>query len=157
MILILKDQIFIFVHSLSYHKFIFGKIHNHQERIFYSMSGGELFEKVSDEKNRMSETDAVGYIRQVCEALCHMHEMNYVHLDLKPENIMFITKKSNQLKLIDFGLAAKLDPKQIVKVTTGTAEFAAPEVVVSEPVGFYTDMWSVGVLTYILQVFFSVN
>ncbi|KAL3982100.1 Fibronectin type III domain family protein [Acanthocheilonema viteae] len=118
--------------------------------IYEFMSGGELFEKVSDERNRMSETDAVGYIRQVCEALCHMHEMNYVHLDLKPENIMFITKKSDQLKLIDFGLAAKLDPKETVKVTTGTAEFAAPEVVASEPVGFYTDMWSVGVLTYIL-------
>lgn len=114
------------------------------------MSGGELFEKVSDEKNRMSETEAVEYMRQVCEALRHMHEMNYVHLDLKPENIMFTTKKSDQLKLIDFGLAAKLDPKEIVKVTTGTAEFAAPEVVANEPVGFYTDMWSVGVLTYIL-------
>lgn len=114
------------------------------------MSGGELFEKISDEKNRMSETDAIDYIRQVCEALCHMHEMNYVHLDLKPENIMFMTKKSDQLKLIDFGLAAKLDPKETVKVTTGTAEFAAPEVVANEPVGFYTDMWSVGVLAYIL-------
>ncbi|KAK6110371.1 Fibronectin type III domain family protein [Brugia pahangi] len=114
------------------------------------MSGGELFEKISDEKNRMSEMDAVGYIRQICEALCHMHEMSYVHLDLKPENIMFITKKSDQLKLIDFGLAAKLDPRDTVKVTTGTAEFAAPEVVANEPVGYYTDMWSVGVLAYIL-------
>ncbi|OZC09937.1 hypothetical protein X798_03043 [Onchocerca flexuosa] len=118
--------------------------------IYEFMSGGELFEKISDEKNRMSETDAIDYIRQVCEALCHMHEMNYVHLDLKPENIMFMTKKSDQLKLIDFGLAAKLDPKETVKVITGTAEFAAPEVVANEPVGFYTDMWSIGVLTYIL-------
>lgn len=114
------------------------------------MSGGELFEKVADEKNRMSEAEAVDYMRQVCDALRHMHEMNYVHLDLKPENIMFTTKKSNQLKLIDFGLAAKLDPKETVKVTTGTAEFAAPEVAASKPVGFYTDMWSVGVLAYIL-------
>uniref|UniRef100_A0A1I7VVS1 non-specific serine/threonine protein kinase n=1 Tax=Loa loa TaxID=7209 RepID=A0A1I7VVS1_LOALO len=118
--------------------------------IYEFMSGGELFEKISDEKNRMSETDTIGYIRQVCEALRHMHEMNYVHLDLKPENIMFMTKKSDQLKLIDFGLAAKLDPKDTVKVTTGTAEFAAPEVVANEPVGFYTDMWSIGVLAYIL-------
>ncbi|MCP9266046.1 Twitchin [Dirofilaria immitis] len=118
--------------------------------VYEFMSGGELFEKISDEKSRMSETNAVGYIRQVCEALRHMHEMNYVHLDLKPENIMFITKKSDQLKLIDFGLAAKLNPKDTVKVTTGTAEFAAPEVVTGEPVGFYTDMWSVGVLAYIL-------
>lgn len=114
------------------------------------MSGGELFEKVAGDENRMSENEAIEYMKQVCDGLRHMHEMNYVHLDLKPENIMFTTKKSNQLKLIDFGLTAKLDPKETVKVTTGTAEFAAPEITLGKPVGFYTDMWSVGVLTYIL-------
>lgn len=45
--------------------------------------------------------------------------MSYVHLDLKPENIMFQTKHSDKLKLIDFGLATKLDPSKGVKVTTG--------------------------------------
>lgn len=80
------------------------------------MSGGELFEKVADDSNRMTEAEAIEYTRQVCKALCHMHEMNYVHLDLKPENIMFTTKKSNELKLIDFGLASYLDPKDSVKV-----------------------------------------
>jgi serine/threonine protein kinase len=63
---------------------------------------------------------------------------------------MFTTKKSNEIKLIDFGLASKLNPKDTVKVTTGTAEFAAPEIAQSNPVGYYTDMWSVGVLSYIL-------
>ena len=114
------------------------------------MSGGELFEKVADEKNRMSEEEVKDYMRQVCNALKHMHEMSYVHLDLKPENIMFTTRRSNQLKLIDFGLAAKIDPHEAVKVTTGTAEFAAPEVALGNPVGYFTDMWSVGVLSYIL-------
>ncbi|KHJ96255.1 immunoglobulin I-set domain protein [Oesophagostomum dentatum] len=118
--------------------------------IYEFMSGGELFEKVADDSNRMTEAEAIDYTRQVCKALCHMHEMNYVHLDLKPENIMFTTKKSNQLKLIDFGLASYLDPKESVKVTTGTAEFAAPEVANGDAVGYYTDMWSVGVLAYIL-------
>uniref|UniRef100_A0A0N5AQN4 non-specific serine/threonine protein kinase n=1 Tax=Syphacia muris TaxID=451379 RepID=A0A0N5AQN4_9BILA len=118
--------------------------------IYEFMSGGELFEKIANDDSRMSEAEAIEYMRQICDGLRHMHEMNYVHLDLKPENIMFTTKKSNQLKLIDFGLTAKLDPKETVKVTTGTAEFAAPEVALGKPVGFYTDMWSVGVLTYIL-------
>jgi serine/threonine protein kinase len=63
---------------------------------------------------------------------------------------MFSTKRSEELKLIDFGLAARLNPKEIVKVTTGTAEFAAPEIVNQEPVGFYSDMWSCGVLAYVL-------
>jgi len=52
--------------------------------------------------------------------------------------------------LIDFGLACKLDPNVPVRVCRATAEFAAPEVANMEPVGFYTDMWAVGVLAYVL-------
>jgi serine/threonine protein kinase len=53
--------------------------------------------------------------------------------------------------MIDFGLATKLNPDEVVKVTTATAEFAAPEIVDREPVGFYTDMWAVGVLAYVYK------
>ena len=59
------------------------------------------------------------------------------------------TSKSTNIKIIDFGLATKLDPNELVKISTGTAEFAAPEIVEREPVGFYTDMWSIGVLVCI--------
>uniref|UniRef100_A0A0N5A493 non-specific serine/threonine protein kinase n=1 Tax=Parastrongyloides trichosuri TaxID=131310 RepID=A0A0N5A493_PARTI len=123
---------------------------NQMAMIYEFMSGGELFEKVADDKNKMNEDEAMNYMKQICVALKHMHENNFVHLDLKPENIMFTTRKSSQLKLIDFGLTAKLDPKNPVKVTTGTAEFAAPEIASGNPVGYFTDMWSVGVLSYIL-------
>lgn len=54
------------------------------------------------------------------------------------------------MKLIDFGLSTKLDPEQAVKVSTATADFAAPEIADHEQVGFYTDMWAVGVLSYVL-------
>ena len=60
------------------------------------------------------------------------------------------TSKSTNIKIIDFGLATKLDPNELVKISTGTAEFAAPEIVEREAVGFYTDMWSIGVLSYVL-------
>lgn len=114
------------------------------------MSGGELFEKITADDYRMSEAEVVNYIRQVCDGLQHMHEQNIVHLDLKPENVMCQTQKGTSVKIIDFGLATKLDPREIVKVTTGTAEFAAPEIVEREAVGFFTDMWAVGVLSYVL-------
>ncbi|KAK2158172.1 hypothetical protein LSH36_175g03003 [Paralvinella palmiformis] len=114
------------------------------------LSGGELFDRVADEDYKMTEAEVINYVRQVCEGLKHMHENNIVHLDIKPENVLATTKKSTDVKLIDFGLAAKLDPEQVVKVTTATAEFAAPEVVEHDAVGFYTDMWAVGVLAYIL-------
>lgn len=115
-----------------------------------SMSGGELFERITADDYTMSEAEVVNYLRQICQAVKHMHENNIVHLDLKPENIMCQTRKGTDVKLIDFGLATKLDPNAQVKITTGTAEFAAPEIVDREPVGFYTDMWAVGVLAYVL-------
>lgn len=67
------------------------------------------------------------------------------------------TSKSTKIKLIDFGLATKLNPNELVKISTGTAEFAAPEIVDREPVGFYTDMWAVGVLSYVLWVCSDTN
>ncbi|RWS15514.1 twitchin-like protein, partial [Dinothrombium tinctorium] len=118
--------------------------------IYEFMSGGELFERITDEGYHMSEAEAANYMRQVCEAVKHMHEKNIIHLDIKPENIMCQTKNSTNVKLIDFGLATKLDPNEVVKISTGTAEFAAPEIVEREAVGFYTDMWAVGVLAYVL-------
>ncbi|XP_074660014.1 twitchin-like [Tubulanus polymorphus] len=115
------------------------------------LSGGELFDRVAAEDYKMTEAEVINYIRQVCDGLKHMHDNCIVHLDIKPENIMCETGKSNNVKLIDFGLATKLDPNEIVKVSTATAEFAAPEVCEIEPVGYYTDMWSVGVLAYVLM------
>jgi serine/threonine protein kinase len=114
------------------------------------LSGGELFDQIANDDYKMTEAEVIHYVKQVCEGLCHMHEQNIVHLDVKPENIMCTTKKSRDVKLIDFGLSAKLDPEQVVKVSTATADFASPEVADHEPVGFYTDMWAVGVLSYIL-------
>nr|KAG5709145.1 hypothetical protein BaRGS_028601 [Batillaria attramentaria] len=114
------------------------------------LSGGELFDRIAAEDYKMSEAEVINYMRQACEGLKHMHENSIVHLDIKPENIMCETKKATNVKIIDFGLATKLNPDEIVKVTTATAEFAAPEIVEREPVGYYTDMWAIGVLAYVL-------
>ncbi|GBP00364.1 Twitchin [Eumeta japonica] len=118
--------------------------------IFEFLSGGELFERITEPGYSMSEAEAAHYMRQICEGVRHMHEQNIIHLDLKPENVMCQTKTGTDVKIIDFGLATKLDPNEVVKISTGTAEFAAPEIVEREPVGFYTDMWAVGVLSYVL-------
>ena len=60
------------------------------------------------------------------------------------------TSRSNDIKLVDFGLSTKLNPQDEVRVSTATPEFAAPEIADHNPVGFYSDMWSVGVLAYVL-------
>jgi len=60
------------------------------------------------------------------------------------------TSKSTNLKIIDFGFAVKLDPSEKVQISNGTPEFVAPEIAEGEAIGFYTDMWAVGVLAYVL-------
>lgn len=52
-------------------------------RLSFSLSGGELFDRVADETYTMTESEVVRYIRQVCEGLRHMHEQGIVHLDIK--------------------------------------------------------------------------
>ncbi|XP_067934437.1 twitchin-like [Watersipora subatra] len=114
------------------------------------LSGGELFDRIADDNYKMSEAEVIKYMRQVVAALKHMHENNIVHLDIKPENIICETSKSTNVKIIDFGLATKLNPNVPVKVSTATAEFAAPEIANRQAVGYYTDMWACGVLSYVL-------
>jgi len=126
------------------------KVDDEMVLIMEFLSGGELFDRITDDSFKMTEEEARNYMRQICQGLKSIHDQCIVHLDLKPENILFESSKSENLKLIDFGLAAKLDPEVVAKVSIATAEFAAPEIVNRDAVGYYTDMWAVGVLTYVL-------
>ncbi len=89
-------------------------------------------------------------MRQICDGVQFMHDSSIVHLDMKPENILCITQNSNEIKIIDFGLARNVDPKKNFRVMFGTPEFVAPEVVNYDQISYPTDMWSVGVICYIL-------
>jgi myosin-light-chain kinase len=71
-------------------------------------------------------------------------------LFIKPENILCQSKEGHRLKIIDFGLARRFDPEQSLKVLFGTPEFVAPEVVNYEKIDYGTDMWSIGVICYVL-------
>ncbi|XP_022795945.1 calcium/calmodulin-dependent protein kinase type IV-like isoform X2 [Stylophora pistillata] len=113
------------------------------------VEGGELFERIVAEEYLM-EDDAVDYVKQILEALQFMHERHVVHLDLKPENILCISMNSNDIKLVDFGLARSLDSEEEVKSSFGTPDFVAPEVIRMKPVSTASDLWSLGVVTYVL-------
>ncbi|XP_064646952.1 death-associated protein kinase 1-like isoform X2 [Lineus longissimus] len=113
------------------------------------VSGGELFEHVS-EKELLTETEASAFIKQILLGVQHMHEKQIAHLDLKPENVMLLSPSSQNIKLIDFGLSRKLKAGDDYREMMGTPEFVAPEVINYEPLCLLTDMWSVGVITYIL-------
>ncbi|XP_071393489.1 myosin light chain kinase 3 [Centroberyx affinis] len=114
------------------------------------VEGGELFDRIVDESYQLTELDAIIFTRQICEGVQYLHQQYILHLDLKPENILCVSSTGNQIKIIDFGLARKYRPREKLKVNFGTPEFLAPEVVNYDFVSFPTDMWSVGVITYML-------
>ncbi|CAI6343292.1 unnamed protein product [Macrosiphum euphorbiae] len=114
------------------------------------ISGGELFERVVADDFTLTEKDCILFTRQICEGVDYMHKQNVVHLDLKPENIMCQSRTSHYVKLIDFGLAQKIIPGQPMRVLFGTPEFIPPEIIGYEPIGLESDMWSVGVICYVL-------
>ncbi|XP_059524115.1 myosin light chain kinase 3 isoform X3 [Myotis daubentonii] len=114
------------------------------------VDGGELFDRITDEKYHLTELDVILFTKQICEGVHYLHQHYILHLDLKPENILCVNQTGHQIKIIDFGLARRYKPREKLKVNFGTPEFLAPEVVNYEFVSFPTDMWSVGVITYML-------
>ncbi|XP_068172965.1 death-associated protein kinase 2a isoform X2 [Antennarius striatus] len=115
------------------------------------VSGGELFDFLA-QKESLSEEEATQFIKQILKGVNYLHTRKIAHFDLKPENIMLLDKNVPlpRIKLIDFGLAHKIEAGVEFKNIFGTPEFVAPEIVNYEPLGLEADMWSIGVITYIL-------
>lgn len=114
------------------------------------IAGGELFERIVDDNFEHTEPTSARYMQQILEGMQYVHKQNIVHLDLKPENIVCVDTTGTQIKIIDFGLASKLEEGKPLMVMHGTPEFVAPEVINFEPVSLETDMWSIGVICFIL-------
>ncbi|XP_053128697.1 death-associated protein kinase 2 isoform X2 [Hemicordylus capensis] len=115
------------------------------------VSGGELFDFLA-QKESLSEEEATQFIKQILDGVNYLHAKKIAHFDLKPENIMLLDKNIAipHIKLIDFGLAHEIEDGVEFKNIFGTPEFVAPEIVNYEPLGLAADMWSIGVITYIL-------
>ncbi|XP_050929314.1 LOW QUALITY PROTEIN: death-associated protein kinase 2 [Lates calcarifer] len=115
------------------------------------VSGGELFDFLA-QKESLSEEEATQFIKQVLDGVQYLHSKRIAHFDLKPENIMLLDRNVPlpRIKIIDFGLAHKIEAGADFKNIFGTPEFVAPEIVNYEQLGLEADMWSIGVITYIL-------
>ncbi|KAM9426024.1 myosin light chain kinase, smooth muscle-like isoform 2-T2 [Pholidichthys leucotaenia] len=114
------------------------------------IAGGELFERIVDDNFEHTEPTSARYMQQILEGMQYVHKQNIIHLDLKPENIVCVDTTGTRIKIIDFGLASEFEEGKPLMVMHGTPEFVAPEVINYEPVGLETDMWSIGVICFIL-------
>lgn len=120
-------------------------------------TGGELFDRIIEmtktSDGHFSEDDASRLVRSIIGAIAYCHDVKgIVHRDLKPENFLYATPGVDApIKIIDFGLS-RYDPNAkfgFMQTKVGTPYYIAPEVLDGE----YTkscDIWSIGVITYIL-------
>mmetsp|Transcript_9411 Transcript_9411/g.14440 ORF Transcript_9411/g.14440 Transcript_9411/m.14440 type:complete len:555 (-) Transcript_9411:311-1975(-) len=117
--------------------------------------GGELFDRIisktQSDEGHYSEKDAASIAQKILRAINYCHTIhNICHRDLKPENFIFKTKdEDSELKIIDFGLSRFEDTSQAMTTRVGTPYYIAPEVL-SRKYDKACDLWSIGVITYIL-------
>uniref|UniRef100_A0A8C0BQ14 non-specific serine/threonine protein kinase n=1 Tax=Buteo japonicus TaxID=224669 RepID=A0A8C0BQ14_9AVES len=91
------------------------------------------------------------YLGEILEAVQYLHNCRIAHLDLKPENILVDQSSTKPtIKLADFGDAVQLNTTYYIHQLLGNPEFAAPEIILGNPVSLTSDVWSIGVLTYVL-------
>lgn len=111
--------------------------------------GGELFDEIIA-RGKFSERDAAVLMKQVLSCVNYCHKNHLVHRDLKPENIMLESNKEfDQIKIIDFGTSLVFDENKPLEEKLGTPYYIAPEVL-AKKYGPKCDVWSCGVITYIL-------
>ncbi|KAH8371713.1 hypothetical protein KR093_008618 [Drosophila rubida] len=113
------------------------------------VTGGELFDRIV-EKGFYSERDASQLLKQLFEAVDYLHQHGVVHRDLKPENLLYDTPdEDSKIMITDFGFA-RMDNSGTMKTECGTPGYAAPEVIAKVAYGKAVDVWSLGVIAYIL-------
>ena len=125
------------------------------EKLYYYlvteiMLGGELFDRIV-QKSYYNEKEARDTCVILFQALQFCHDHQVAHRDLKPENLLLqSTNNDSFLKIADFGFAKKCVQPNSLTTQCGTPGYVAPEILEGTPYGTQADMWSLGVIVYIL-------
>jgi calcium/calmodulin-dependent protein kinase IV len=129
---------------------------NHVYIVMELARGGELLDRIIN-KEHYTESEAAKCFIQISSAIQYLHSQGIVHRDLKPENILYTeTSKDSAIKLADYGLSRCFDADDLnhgrirMMSRCGSSNFVAPEVVSGSGYGKSCDIWSAGVVLYIL-------
>ncbi|KAJ3216513.1 calcium calmodulin-dependent protein kinase type 1G [Dinochytrium kinnereticum] len=114
------------------------------------VTGGELFDEIV-KIGKYTEADAAKIVLKILQAIDYLHCEGIAHRDLKPENLL-LSDRSAQAKIMisDFGLSKIFSDDEVMRTACGTPGYVAPEVLRRQGYGREVDLWSLGVITYIL-------
>ncbi|XP_050221826.1 phosphoenolpyruvate carboxylase kinase 2 [Mercurialis annua] len=107
-----------------------------------------LYDKVVKSNGGLSEAKSATVMKELLTAIAHCHRLNVVHRDIKPDNILFDSR--NRVKLADFGSADWIGEDSTMSGVVGTPYYAAPEVVLGRDYNEKVDVWSAGVVLYVM-------
>ncbi|GIX65341.1 calcium dependent protein kinase CDPK7 [Babesia caballi] len=112
--------------------------------------GGELYDLIN-QRHRFTEAHTHRIICQLLQIVAYLHKCGIIHRDIKPENILLTDKsEAATIKLTDFGLSTLCGPKELLTQPCGTMAYVAPEVLTLEGYNQKVDVWSIGVIMYLL-------
>lgn len=149
----LKDEIAVLTELK--HKHIIRLYDVFDEQQFYylvteKMMGGELFDRIV-QKSYYNEKEARDVCKILFDAMLYCHKHKVAHRDLKPENLLLTSESDDSdIKIADFGFAKKVKAPNSLTTQCGTPGYVAPEILEGKPYDTQADMWSLGVIVYIL-------
>jgi len=114
------------------------------------VTGGELFDRIVN-VGTYTEGEAAKAVKDIVSGLQYLHSWGIVHRNIKPENLLYENlAEDSSLKISDFGLSSILSPEVDMTSVCGSPGYTAPEILKGERYGKPGDMWSLGVIAYIL-------
>lgn len=114
------------------------------------MRGGDVFDKLIQIK-KYNEADAKRLVKSLLVATEFFHSQNVAHRDLKPQNLLLKSSKNNyDIVISDFGFSCRVHKPMSLTTRCGTPSYVAPEVLKNAPYDQSVDMWSIGVILYVL-------
>jgi serine/threonine protein kinase len=97
-------------------------------------------------RRRLTEIEAVTYLRQIMQGAKYLNSHNVIHRDLKPANILL---KDNQCKISDFGFARSMEEgEEMLRSIVGTPLYMSPQLLQKEKYSNKSDLWSIGLIFY---------
>ncbi|XP_058286464.1 obscurin isoform X1 [Hylobates moloch] len=111
-------------------------------------SSEELLDRLF-RKGMVTEAEVKVYIQQLVEGLHYLHSRGVLHLDIKPSNILMVHPAREDIKICDFGFAQNITPTELQFSQYGSPEFVSPEIIQQNPVSEASDIWAMGVISYL--------